>query len=460
MPLTAQYASAPRIRPLRPTAQPAAPMTDHQREEAMQASRETKAEMNREVAAWTKYTLDKVAELAKKYKKDERYFLDMFFGGGIHLVNHHDKVNPFNAFMSIKARENRMDGEDLLKLKALQALHLAEYHGLNETERLAYVEEFMALKVANLELQRPTPRARIQDVSNVIRNIELLLLGLQRRAGVHAMVCIFRNTTTYVMDPQWFFTSAELEPYLPMAVGKQWNTAQVGARLEAFAIAGCDTSKLFKTVQQKVEFYKMSIRNRVNHSLRQITGNSNLQMQYVHFETRIVHQYGVNIVGWTHPTFGNPSELSSSLEPLKKLYDALVSGECKFVKLSEADVDKRKKEYEAKLASGEVEVTERKQRKDAGTKRGANKRTKKRNAVEDDEDDEEEDDTEDEDEDDGDDEEPVPQPAKKPAAKRRRKERQEESQPSTKRMRKTATKPTTSRRRRTASQAVGDSDAE
>ncbi|TFK59428.1 hypothetical protein BDN72DRAFT_865159 [Pluteus cervinus] len=238
---------------------------------------------------------------------------------------------------------------------------------------------------------------------------------------------------TYVTDPQWFFTSPEIEPYLPMAVGKLWDTAQVGARLEAFAIAGCDTGKLFRTVQQKVEYYKMAIRNRVNQNLRRITDNPNIQMQYVHFESQIVLQHGVDIVGWNHPTFGNPSQLSSSLEPLKKLHDALVSGACKFVKLTEAECEKRKKEYEAKLANGETEGPQRKPRKDAGRKRGPNKRTKRKRGEDDDEDDDEqedkdEDDDEDDDDEDDEDEEdeepPTKSARKKPATKRRRKQLQ------------------------------------
>lgn len=42
------------------------------------------------------------------------------------------------------------------------------------------------------------------------------------------------------MNPQWFFTSPELENYMHIAVRKKWDTSEVGAKLEAFAIAGCD----------------------------------------------------------------------------------------------------------------------------------------------------------------------------------------------------------------------------
>lgn len=44
------------------------------------------------------------------------------------------------------------------------------------------------------------------------------------------------------MDPTWFFTSEALMNYMPTAVPihKPWDLAFVGAKIEAFAIAGCD----------------------------------------------------------------------------------------------------------------------------------------------------------------------------------------------------------------------------
>lgn len=66
--------------------------------------------------------------------------------------------------------------------------------------------------------------------------------------------------------------------------------------------------------------------------------------------------------------FVNPSELSTALPPLQKLLDAINGGSCKFVKLSREQRKARKKDYRAKAVSGEVQVRERKTRKDAGKK--------------------------------------------------------------------------------------------
>ena len=43
------------------------------------------------------------------------------------------------------------------------------------------------------------------------------------------------------MSPEWFFTSPVLEDYMKVAVHKIWDTLEVGTKLEAFVITGCDT---------------------------------------------------------------------------------------------------------------------------------------------------------------------------------------------------------------------------
>lgn len=64
--------------------------------------------------------------------------------------------------------------------------------------------------------------------------------GLRNKAGVEAFFCIVRNNAEYHMKPQWYFTSEAIANYMPMIVRKKWDTHDIGIKLEAFAIAGCD----------------------------------------------------------------------------------------------------------------------------------------------------------------------------------------------------------------------------
>ena len=74
--------------------------------------------------------------------------------------------------------------------------------------------------------------------------------------------------------------SMALEEYMKIAVCKRWETSEVGAKLEAFAIAGCDVvseSQIFKTTiinknisdlmqtsKQKADHIKWEIREKIS----------------------------------------------------------------------------------------------------------------------------------------------------------------------------------------------------
>jgi hypothetical protein len=90
-------------------------------------------------------------------------------------------------------------------------------------------------------------------------------------------------------------------------------------------------------------------------------------MQYVNYEKDIVIKYGVALEGWTHPTWANPSDLSTSLPPLQALANAVKNGTCHFRTLTPEERQQRETEYFRKATSGEI--VQRKIRKDKGTRR-------------------------------------------------------------------------------------------
>ena len=107
----------------------------------------------------------------------------------------------------------------------------------------------------------------------------------------------------------------------------------------------------------------------------EITGNPKAVMRYVNYEEEIVIRYGIKLEGWTYENFKNPSELSSSVPPLRALSEAIDNGTCKFVKLTAAEKKKFEQEFNAKVQTGEVILRKRKIRKDAGKKKAKRRRT-------------------------------------------------------------------------------------
>lgn len=101
---TLKNVSAPRRR--EPSQKkPSIPIPTHQRKEKIAARQERQRQIDDAVGEWFSYTLAKADELGKRFDKKPRYFLDMFFQGGVKMVNHRHKTNAYNAYKSLKAAE-------------------------------------------------------------------------------------------------------------------------------------------------------------------------------------------------------------------------------------------------------------------------------------------------------------------------------------------------------------------
>ncbi|KAJ7087533.1 hypothetical protein B0H15DRAFT_949910 [Mycena belliarum] len=401
---------------------PQAKQTSSERKEKREESKITRDQIDAAVAEWHAENHAKAVELGERFNKKPRYFLDRLYQGGAHMVNHQEKVNPYNAFKAEKAAQ--------LFGKTAPELHEEfhdEYAALTPEEKADLVERFTEQKEELPKICRDTPRARMQDVSNTVRNIQMLFQGLSVRVGVEGFFCIVRNNPDFYMIPQWYFTSVELERYMPIAVRRRWDTCEVGTRLEAFAVAGCDTMNLLRTTKQKVDFLKGEIRDGIRSGLAEITKREKIVMQYMFYTEDIVLRFGVVLIGWTAEKFCNPSELSSSVAVLTTLRDAIKSGACKWVKLTATELKERKAQWKADVASGKVLARSRNPRSDLGVKR-PRPRQRDAAAASDDNDDDGDDEDDEEDQEDVDDAEEVDgvtgittqAPAAAPPKKRRR----------------------------------------
>ena len=86
-----------------PVAKPA-PLTAEHKREKREAHKQKQAAIDAEVDQWFSFTMAKAGELAERFNKKPRYFLDIFFQGGARMVRERS-TNPWNAFMSKKAGE-------------------------------------------------------------------------------------------------------------------------------------------------------------------------------------------------------------------------------------------------------------------------------------------------------------------------------------------------------------------
>ncbi|KAK7052794.1 hypothetical protein R3P38DRAFT_2502945 [Favolaschia claudopus] len=345
-----------------------APLTTEQRNEKRDARSEKQAQIDAHVQEWMQYTNDLATKLADKFDMKPRYFLDIFFQGGAHMINHQNHTNPYNAFKSVKATEAREQG--LAKNGGdLHKEHYTEYLALTSEEKKEMVKTFDKTKDQNFHLRRDTPRGRVQDVANVVRNMKMLLFGAGQRVGLEGFFCVVRNNVDFKMDPEWYFTSKELENYMPIVTQKKWVTGEVGMKLEAFAIAGCDPANMLRTAHQKANFMKGEIRQLLTKNLVEVSKVETARIGWTWFEEDVVQRYGVDLKGWTAGRIVDPSNLSTSQSVIRKLLEAVRDGTCVFVKLGTAEAAARKEQWEADVAAGRVEAKHRARRSDAGVPR-------------------------------------------------------------------------------------------
>ena len=100
----------------------------------------------------------------------------------------------------------------------------------------------------------------------------------------------------------------------------------------------------------------------------QITRLSKITMHYVNYEDAIVQRHGVKLVGWTYSRFINPADINGVAD-IWTLRDALRSGACHWIRLSNQELQDRKADVEARRERGEVVAKKRKERSDKGMKR-------------------------------------------------------------------------------------------
>jgi hypothetical protein len=184
----------------------------------------------------------------------------------------------------------------------------------------------------------------------------------------------------------------------------RWTSIQAAAKLEAFAIAGCDVSGTFLVflshlAQPLMEVLALCINSRdrakvlkaeicglvleklgmfsyliypvhtaefSNTAVVEATKNPNITMNYAHFYEVITVPYKISAVGWPGK-FINPSQLSDSLPPLLEFRDSLIEGSCYFKHLSDREIQELGERYRKGVEAGDIIPMQRKTRKDKGT---------------------------------------------------------------------------------------------
>ncbi|KAJ8082795.1 hypothetical protein PM082_008651 [Marasmius tenuissimus] len=336
-----------------------------------QKAQATRKAINDIVAKWEQDTRKLAEQLAGKYGRKVRYFLDLLFQGGVRLTKQQQHTNDFNAFKCVKAHDLRNEGITKTLMEITKE-YKPEYLKMSKPDRVNMVKRYHDLKESERKGRNPTAKARAHDVTISIDAIVRILEALSLRVGIDAFLCVVRNRTEDFMEPQWYFSNPAIEKYLALITrSSSFNAREVGLKFQSFSIAGCDVMKLFTTDKERVAALSSEIVDLVKERLDTAAGCVVPRMFYQGFAQQITWHHGVVAANWPVPNFENPSKATKDIRQLTAIRNAIRddTNHPIFHKMSECEWAEWKDSYRQGVVNGSIVEREREPRSDKGKKR-------------------------------------------------------------------------------------------
>ncbi|KAL0057714.1 hypothetical protein AAF712_015629 [Marasmius tenuissimus] len=264
----------------------------HRRERRTNAQNIQKA-----IAAIRAYIRDRCFKLGKKYKRKQRYFLDMVYQGGIRLTKPANNPNNFNMFKSVKAYERREAGEPPMSLLKIQEVYRPEYDALDDKGMQEIIDKFNAIQeeAEARGIKRPSLKEKGADVAGSLDNVSKI--GLKTRVGIEAFLLVVRNRPDDYMGLKWIVTNERLMEYMRILL-RHWDPVYIGQKMEAFAVTRCNIATICKNPKEHADLLRKEIGFMIQDALDDACMTKNLMIQYEHFDTTITPRYGVVVEGW------------------------------------------------------------------------------------------------------------------------------------------------------------------
>ncbi|KAJ7017831.1 hypothetical protein C8F04DRAFT_1331374 [Mycena alexandri] len=343
-----------------------------------------KQEYESAVAAFEGELKERAEELAKRFDKTVTE-VKKALRGNLSLAKER-KVSLHNAKVwrfSKEINANRGPG-DKIKPPELQRLMKADpaYSSLTQEEEELLLQEHAEHKGVKKSGTRLTNAAAARDVTAFGTRIERDCASLYRRTGAVAFITIGRSDVNDTLKPTCLGV-ADAIPFFPRIL--HTTADQFAIRFDNYTVnkdaIGLDLG--YQTLRRDCT-------SLVSENLEQKI-NKKVSMRYEDYD-RFVLDHGYELLGWPEDVpFMAPSNLGT-VERLRPLYDALVSGSCRWEPISE----ERKKELAAAVAKKEKKS--KKERSDKGMSwaesKAAREKRKRKERDDDDEDDDDDDERE------------------------------------------------------------------
>ncbi|KAJ7748994.1 hypothetical protein B0H16DRAFT_1725379 [Mycena metata] len=310
-----------------------------------------------EIAAFEKEMTDRAEELAKRFeKKPANVKQDL---RGKTSLAHQRSATLHNAKLWRFSKEINADREPGEKIKPPELQRLLkeapEYQDMTEEEEALLLQEHAEHKGVKKSGTRLNNAASSRDCSAFARRIEIEATLLYRRTGALAFLTIGRSDVNDTIHPLVVGAPEAME-YFPRVL--HTTNEQFALRFDNW---GCnkDAVGVDLTYSRLRRECTMMITDGLERKV-----NKRVEMRYKDYD-RFILDHGFELQGWPESVeFMCPSDLGT-VERLRPLYDALISGSCRWERLT----PEKRKEIEAALPSKPKKTSGKKSGKAASSKR-------------------------------------------------------------------------------------------
>jgi hypothetical protein len=283
---------------------------------------------------------------------------------------------------------------------------MRDYQKLSSGEKKSLAKELNIVREGKINIIRANPKALQHDVNASFAAMErevrtnnmalfhcgnwwatLQWTALMRRTGVQGFYVAVRGSVEEYHEPKVFFSEKALK-FVKDVIGLE--PKQLALKLEGWCVSGlgkkyCRTHLagwVWREIDQAPTSTRQPQRAKVVSNCRaliqeglgkyahaldickthicvdEILHENNLikgkiLMNYDNYELKIVERHGVALEGWPSGRVQNPGKVGGRRD-IMRLFDALSSGSCHWVVLTEQQIDKRKKHNQEREDRGET----------------------------------------------------------------------------------------------------------
>ncbi|KAG6379621.1 hypothetical protein JVT61DRAFT_10134 [Boletus reticuloceps] len=241
---------------------------------------------------------------------------------------------------------------------------LATYKQLSPAEQNEFINDVKTSREQQPVIQvRANPKAVSNTISAAFATMDHEWTSLCTKTGIEGFYIAVRGSIDDLSAPRFFF-SIKAEKFVKTVLNV--DPARLALRFESWVVSGLDlpaVSNRQRTLNKLISDCRTHIQEELDFILTEMKVKQRVPMNYINYERNIVERHSVVLTGWPFDEpVKNPGNVGGR-PALEKLWNALESEKCKWVKLKPSELQAWIASNKAKQARGEQVYKPRKRRR-------------------------------------------------------------------------------------------------